>query len=124
MMIVALFSWWYGAGWARAAKRVGQRMEMMLEAFSVALLLRTLFSPFRQISAGQVRGSFDAQVRAMGDRLFSRFFGAFVRSLFILIGLGGAGLAGLFGLIEIIVWPVIPFLPVIGVLLAVTGIKL
>jgi hypothetical protein len=124
MMIVALFSWWYGAGWARAAKRVGQRMEMMLEAFSVALLLRTLFSPFRQISAGQVRGSFDAQVRAMGDRLFSRFFGAFVRSLFILIGLGGAGLAGLFGLIEIIVWPVIPFLPVIGVLLAVTGVKL
>jgi hypothetical protein len=124
MMIVALFSWWYGAGWARAVKRVGQRMEMLLEAFSVSLLLRTLFSPFRQISAGQVRGSFDAKMRAMGDRLFSRFFGAFVRSLFILIGVGGAGLAGLFGVIEIIVWPVIPFLPIIGVLLAVTGVKL
>jgi hypothetical protein len=124
MMIVALFSWWYGAGWARAAKRVGGRMEAMLEAFSVALLARTLFSPFRQISAGQVRGSFDAQMRAMGDRLFSRFFGAFVRTLFILIGLGGAALAGIFGVIELILWPVIPFLPVISVVLALTGQKL
>jgi len=123
MMIVALFSWWYGAGWARAAGRVGGRMKAMLEAFSVALLLRTLFDPFRQISAGQVRGSFDAQLRAMGDRLFSRVFGAVVRSLFIFIGLVGALLAGIIGLIELIVWPVVPFFPIIGIVAAVMGLK-
>jgi len=122
-MIVALFSWWYGAGWARAAGRVGGRMKAMLEAFSVALLLRTLFDPFRQISAGQVRGSFDAQLRAMGDRLFSRVFGAVVRSLFIFIGLVGALLAGIIGLIELIVWPVVPFFPIIGIVAAVMGLK-
>lgn len=123
-MIVALFSWWYGAGWARAAGRVGGRMRAMLETFSVALLLRTLFDPFRQISAAQVRGGFDAQLRALGDRMFSRVFGAFVRSLFIFIGLTGALLAGIMGLIELIVWPVLPFLPVIGIALTVMGFKI
>jgi len=98
-------------------------MKAMLEAFSVALLLRTLFDPFRQISAGQVRGSFDAQLRAMGDRLFSRVFGAVVRSLFIFIGLVGALLAGIIGLIELIVWPVVPFFPIIGIVAAVMGLK-
>ena len=98
-------------------------MEVMLETFSVALLLRTLFDPFRQISAGQVRGSFDAQLRAMGDRLFSRVFGAVVRCIFIFIGLIGALGVGLFGLVELLVWPFIPFLPVIGIVLAVVGVQ-
>ena len=124
MMIVALFSWWYGAGWARAAKRVGGRMQTMLETFSVALLLRTLFDPFRQISAQQVRGSFDTQLRAMGDRLFSRVFGAVVRSIFIVIGILGALGAGLLGVIELIVWPLVPFFPIIGVALLLAGVKL
>lgn len=120
-MIVALFSWWYGAGWARLVGRIGTRMQVMLETFSVALLLRTLFDPFRQISAGQVRGSFDMQLRAMGDRLFSRVFGAVVRGLFILIGLIAALLVGLFGLLELLTWPLIPFLPVIGIVLMALG---
>jgi hypothetical protein len=125
MMIVALFSWWYGAGWAQTAKRIGGRMQIVLDTFSVSLLARTLFAPFRQISAGQAQSkSFDAQVRAMGDRLFSRVFGAFVRTIFILIGLGGAALAGLFGVIELVVWPVVPFFPVIGIALAAMGQKL
>lgn len=117
MVVVALFSWWYGTGWARAAKRVGGRMRLVLETFSVALLLRTLFDPFRQISAGQVRGSFDTQLRALGDRLFSRLFGAVVRSIFIFIGLMGALLAGIMGLVELVVWPLVPLFPIIGVAL-------
>lgn len=123
-MIVALFSWWYGAGWARLIGRVGTRMQAMLETFSVALLARTLFAPFRQISAGQVRGSFDMQLRALGDRLFSRLFGAVVRSLFIFIGAVAALLAGLLGLLEAIVWPVVPLLPVAGIVLTLLGWKL
>lgn len=123
-MIVALFSWWYGAGWARAAGRVGSRAQMVLETFSVSLLLRTLFDPFRQISAGQVRGSFDVQLRAFGDRLFSRIFGAVIRSFFILIGLMGALLAALFGLVELIIWPLVPLLPVVGAVMMAKGIML
>lgn len=96
----------------------------MLETFSVALLLRTLFDPFRQISAQQVRGSFDTQLRALGDRLFSRVFGAVIRSIFIVIGILGALGAGLVGVIELVVWPLVPFFPIIGVALLLAGVKL
>jgi len=123
MMIVALFSWWYGAGWGQRSRRVGVRIQLALEMFSVSLLLKTLFDPFRQISAGQVRGSFDMRMHALGDRLFSRVFGAVVRSLFICIGIVYALLTGLFGVVELALWPAIPLLPVIGLTLMLTGWK-
>ncbi len=122
MMVVAFFSWWYGAGWAGRTSRIGTRMQLALEMFSVSLLMRTLFDPFRQISAGQMSGgSFDARMHAFGDRLFSRVFGAVIRSLFILIGATYALLAGLFGLLELVAWPLLPLLPIVGLVLMLIG---
>jgi hypothetical protein len=124
MTLVALFSWWYTAGWGRLAVRVGQRVEHVLDFFSVSTLMRTLFSPFRQISAGQVQGPLNAQMRAFGDRLFSRVFGAFIRGLFIIIGLVSALLTAILGLVQLLMWPLIPFFPLVGIALAVMGLTL
>jgi hypothetical protein len=121
MMLLALFSWWYTTGWAELARRVAGRVERTLQSFSVGLLAKSLFSPFRQISADNVQGSFDVQMRAFGDRLFSRFFGAFVRSFFILFGFVGALLTGAVGLVQLAVWPLVPALPVLGFALAFVG---
>jgi hypothetical protein len=121
MMLLALVSWWYTTGWAEVARRVVGRMGRVLEAFSVGLLFKTLFAPFRQISAGGVQGPMAVQLRAFGDRLFSRFFGAVVRGIFILFGLIGALLAGLFGLVQLLLWPLLPVLPLVGLLLMLMG---
>lgn len=121
MILSALFSWWYTVGWADLAKRAGARVDRVLGFFSVGLLARTLFSPFRQISAGRVRGSLDVQVRAFADRLFSRIFGAFIRSVFIVVGFVLAVFAGLLGVIQLIVWPLVPVLPLAGLVLALWG---
>jgi hypothetical protein len=121
MMVLALLSWWYTAGWARLANRAGERISSMLETFSVSLLLRTLFNPFRQIDAGGVRGPLDVQMRAWFDRSFSRLFGAAVRSFFILMGLGAAFFIGILGLVELVLWPFVPLLPLIGAAAAATG---
>lgn len=123
-MFLALVSWWYGAGWARLAGRVVWRMRVVLETFSVALLLRTLFDPFRQISAQEVRGSLDTQLRAMGDRAFSRVFGAVVRSVVIFVGLLVALLTGLLGLVQLAAWPFVPLMPVVGIVLAALGVSI
>jgi hypothetical protein len=121
-MLFALVSWWYTAGWARLVNKISHRIESVLESFSVGLLIRTLFNPFRQISAGAAQGkSLDAQMRALGDRLFSRVFGAFVRTLFIIIGVVLSVLAGIVGILQLLLWPVVPLLPVIGIILAVMG---
>lgn len=121
MMVVALLSWWYTTGWAQLASRVGQRMGAVLENFSVGLLLRTLFDPYRQIDAGQVRGGLDAQLRAWGNRTFSRLFGAVVRGLFVVVGSLGSVLIGLFGCLQLMVWPLVPVLPLIGLVMMLVG---
>lgn len=102
-------------------RKIGQRVDTAMDFFSVSLLLRTLFDPFRQISAGQVRGSIDAQARAWADRTFSRFFGAFIRTLFIMIGLLVAVFVMLLGLLQLVVWPLIPLLPIIGIVGFIMG---
>jgi hypothetical protein len=124
MILFSMLSWWYTAGWSALATRIGHRINTVMESFSVSLLMGSLFEPFRQISAGQVRGGgFDVQLRAFGDRLFSRLFGAVIRSLFIGMGLVGAFLTAIVGMVQLAVWPFVPFLPFIGIGLAIAGVS-
>lgn len=120
MIVLELFSWWYGAGWRGLTHRVMARVDHVLELFSVSILLRTLFSPFRQISAGQVQGPMNVQMRAFFERLFSRFFGAFLRSSLVVMGFISAVVAGLLGLLQLLLWPIVPLLPVAGLVATVT----
>lgn len=121
MFIVGLFSWWYSAGWKRRVLMVGERLASLYDYFSLGLLLRTLFSPFRQISAGSVRGSLSAQMHAWFDQLISRCVGACVRSVVLIAGVISLILRALVGLIEIVVWPLVPTLPVVMVVFAMMG---
>lgn len=116
MILLALISWWYGAGWGRLVKRMVERVDNVLAFFSVGTLLKTLFAPFRQISAGHVQGPMNVQMRAFFDRLFSRFIGAFMRGLMIIVGFFSALFAGIFGLLLLLVWPLVPVLPIAGLI--------
>jgi hypothetical protein len=117
MVIISLFSWWYTTGWMALIQKGSRRVESVLKFFSVPLLLTSLFAPFRQISAGRVNGPLGAQLRAWGDRLFSRFIGAFVRSFLIIIGLLIVSLVSAMVLIAALLWPLLPAAPIIGLLL-------
>jgi len=121
MFIVGMFSWWYGAGWKRCATVVRERIASLYDYFSLGLLLRTLFAPFRQISAGKVRGSIADQARAWFDRLISRCVGACVRLVVLLVGVVALTVRALVGVVQIIMWPLIPTLPVIAIVLAMMG---
>lgn len=120
-MITALLGWWYGAGWQFQAGEVLRRFDELNDGFSIGLLLRTLFSPFRQISAGSVQGPLGVQLRAWVDRLVSRFIGALIRSAVIIAGLITMLLYGLVSLLLLMVWPLIPLLPFIGLFLSSMG---
>lgn len=124
-MLLATIAWWYTAGWTGLAARIGHRIDRVMESFSVTLLLGSLFDPFRQIDAGGLHGaSFDAQLRAFGNRLFSRVFGAVVRTLFICIGLFVALLVAIVGVMQLVMWPLVPLFPVVGLVLAAVGVTL
>lgn len=104
------------------ARRVEQRISNVLNFFSVGLLLRTLFDPFRQIAAGQDYGpSLDAHMKAWADRTFSRAVGFVMRSIFIVLGITATVFTMLIGIVELLLWPCIPILPLLGVIGFVMG---
>lgn len=121
MFIVGILSWWYGAGWKGRLVLLRERLTAVIDFFSIGLLLRTLFSPFRQISAGQVDGSLEVKLRAFADKLISRLIGAMVRTFVIIAGCIAIVFYVVFGGVMLILWGAVPLLPVIGIVLSASG---
>ena len=121
MFIVGILSWWYGAGWRQRLVMLKERLATTLDYFSIDLLAKTLFAPFRQISAGKVNGPLGVKMHAFFDRLISRAIGAMVRSTTIVIGVGAIFVHSVIGVITLIVWAFVPILPIIGIILFASG---
>ncbi len=121
MIAIDLLAWWYTTECARVGRLIGARSRGVLDSFSVGLLSRTLFAPFRQIDAGSVRGPLEVQLQAWGGRMFSRGFGFVVRSLFISAGVVCAGGIALVSSLQFLLWLCLPIAPLIGLVLMVTG---
>lgn len=121
MVVWGMMIWWYTDGWRQCFSRAKERLLATLDFFSVDLLLKTLFAPFRQIAAGGVRGSFDAQMRAFFDRLISRCIGTCVRLIMIFVGtLTVVGTMIVSGVV-LLAWPLVPLMPFLGAVLFVMG---
>jgi hypothetical protein len=118
MLAIAFIRWWYGQGWTTLNTNARKRMQRTADSFSVPILIRTLFAPWKRIVATPGSG-IDAHLRAMGDNIVSRAVGFSVR-LFVL---GTAGICmlflGIFSLIQITLWPLIPVLAVVCVVCGV-----
>lgn len=122
MLVVSFFSWWYGPGWTAQIKHLKNQLAAATDFFSIELLIGTLFSPFRQISAGRVNGPLGVIVQAWLDRIISRFIGAMVRSFMIILGLISLLSLAVLGIIRLIGWPVLPVLPLIFAVLGLLGV--
>lgn len=121
MFLVGILSWWYGDGWKQRAGLIRERLARALDFFSISLLLQTLFSPFRQISAGKMSGPVGVQIQAFFDRLISRLIGAMVRTFMIVAGIVVIALHVAWGLVVLIGWALVPLLPVVGILMFSIG---
>jgi len=121
MMIWGLVTWWYTDGWRQCWLRFQEGLDATLDYFSISLLMKTLFAPYRQISAGNVRGPLDVQLRAFFDRLVSRFVGTVVRLIMVVVGSVTIFLSMVMGGLFLLFWGLAPILPVIGFLLFIIG---
>ena len=119
MHSVALLRWWYSAGWVGQLSNSLLKLRQVSDTFSVSLLVRTLFQPFKQLDTGSVGGSLDMQLRAWADRLLSRLIGAMVRSVMIILGCLWWLVWVLVGLLRLGIWPILPLLPVVGVVIGI-----
>jgi hypothetical protein len=121
MFFTGVVRWWYAAGWRERAGLVGERLARTLDFFSINLLLKTLFAPFRQISAANTTGPISVRMHAFFDKLISRFIGAFMRLILIFVGLITIVAQLLWGMIVLIVWIILPIIPVVGLILFSIG---
>lgn len=123
-LLASFISWWYGSGWKDGAQNSLGRLRRTADLFSFGLILPTLFAPFRQISAGGVRGPLGDQFRVFLDRTVSRFVGFVVRIVMLIVGCLALIVLSLGCALWLIAWPLIPLTPVALVILAIGGVKL
>lgn len=124
MFLVGIFQWWYGDGLVAQIRRVGFGVLKTADYFSIGLLLRTLFNPFRQISAAQVDGPLPVKFQAFFDRSFSRMVGAVVRTVVLVFGLVVIFVRIIWALLNVLAWLIIPAMPLIGLVLWQMGVVL
>jgi len=111
MFILDLFSWWYGSGWSGVLAATQRRLSGLAEAFSIKILLFTLFAPWKRIITYPGAGV-EAKIRAFGDNLVSRLVGFMVRFIVLLAAaVSYVGLC-LLGLAELVLWPLLPLLAI------------
>lgn len=108
-MVFDLLVWWYSKGWLRAWQEIPLTLQKVLRAFTLPVLLRTLFSPWKQIIAGG-GSSIDEKFRAMVDNLVSRTIGFFVRLGVLLAALVIMVIAGIVTFVLALAWPAVPLL--------------
>lgn len=123
MVATDLIIWWYSRGYGFFVSKIFDKLHNTADFFSIVDLLKTLFAPFRQISAeGTSSLALDVRIRAAFDRLFSRFMGAIIRILLIIIGLIALAIQFALSLAFIIAWPLLPFTPLACIFLAINGV--
>lgn len=120
-MFGSLITWWYGLGWELQLHTVRDRLARWVDYFSFSIIIRTMFAPFRQISAGAMSGSLDVQFRDWLDRTISRGVGFVVRLFTLLFGGMFLVVLVLFSALQLIGWLVLPSLPALGIILSVIG---
>ncbi len=92
------------------------------DTFSIGLLIKTLFAPFRQISADEDAKNNGGLANVIIDKLVSRLIGCVMRTVMIIVGTVTLILLAIISLIRLIAWPLLPIAPIVGaVLMIVVG---
>ena len=124
MLITGLFSWWYIDGYKLFASKLWTKLGDTIDLFSIGSLLKTLFAPYRQISANAGGVSIDDKIMGFIDRLVSRLVGGVARLGIVLMGIVVILLQAIGSILSLIVWPLLPLTPVVFIMLTVTGVTL
>jgi len=123
MLVISFVQWWYGRGFKEYLAWFVDRLKDIADFFSMRLLVRNLFAPFRQI-ATEKRDNLPLSERlhAWADLMVSRMVGAIIRFVLLIVGTVSLLVRVVIGLVVMILWPLTPLLLVYAVMLYVRGV--
>jgi hypothetical protein len=78
MLALEFFTWWYSQGWSLLVHNAKHRLVRTSHLFSLPVLIRTLFAPWKRITT-QPGAGLEAHVQAATDNFVSRCIGFVVR---------------------------------------------
>ena len=124
MLASGLISWWYFDGYKLFASKLWTKLGDTIDLFSIGSLLKTLFAPYRQISANATGNSIDDKILAFVDRLVSRMVGGVARLGIVFAGVIVILIQFIGSLLSLVVWPLLPLFPLAFIMLFVSGVTL
>lgn len=114
-----MLGWWYSRGWLWIIDITKQRLQTISRVFAVSVLLKTWFSPWKQIYEPSTFRNF---FRIAIDNAVSRVIGGIVRTIILFWALILTIVVIAVGLFSLIVWPLLPVSTLILIVLAVVGV--
>lgn len=118
MAIIVMLSWWYSQGWLWVINITINRLKTVSRVFAVKVLLKTWFSPWKQIYQ---QANFRNFLRIAVDNGVSRFIGGIIRTVILLWALILSLVIILVGIISLIIWPMLPLMTFILPVIALKG---
>ena len=112
-----MFIWWYTVGLKGQFEAGKKRFLSLSDSFSIGLLVKTWFKPFRQIGTGGGGPSLEAKLRAFIDRLVSRLVGGVIRTVVMIVGIFALAFSLLLNTLRLALWVALPALPFASVAL-------
>jgi len=108
--MITYFSWWYGQELIFLWKSITIITRKIFHSFSVGILIKTLFDPWKKDVLSAENASLDVKFQILIGNLVSRFVGAIVRLVTIFIGLSFTVISFIVMFIGLLVWFFMPFL--------------
>lgn len=108
--MITYFSWWYAQEPSLLWQAVRVITKKTFYSFSVGLLIRTLFDPWKRDVLSAQNASLDVRIRIMFENLMTRLIGAIVRFFTIIAGLISTIIVFLILLAIFIVWLLLPII--------------
>lgn len=121
MLITSFFKWWYTDGFRNELLSIVKRTQYAANAFSVPILLKTLFDPWKQVITPQYGDTaLDETISNAISNLVSRFVGFWIRIFTLIAASIFLTIVVIYGILRIIIWPVLPLLPIVLITIGVT----
>lgn len=121
--MISYFSWWYYDEPMYLWRSIKIITKKFLSSFSVGILLRTLFDPWKKDVIYLQNASLDAQLKAFANNIFSRCIGFVMRFFTIIIGLVLTGIIFVVMTVLYLAWLLMPAIILALVILGLRTIQ-
>lgn len=123
MAILILWQWWYRRGWQSAAAALLDTIRTTFLSFSVSVLLKTLFAPWkRTVNIAGPNTPLALRVHWWVGNQVSRFIGFFIRVFVLMVSLSVLAAMAVGSLVLLVIWPVAPLAVIAGLIMAVVSV--